>query len=75
MVAAYIFIQLSATDFQKVVAGLRAISTVKQAHVLLGPTDSIAYVECPSQESLRETILAIRAVHGVVNTDTRYVYT
>ncbi len=75
MLAAYVFIQLSANDFAKVVAGLRAIPAVKQAHVLLGPTDCIAYVECPSQEALRETIMAIRAVHGIVNTDTRYVYT
>ena len=43
-------------------------------HVLLGPTDCIALVECPDHTALHKVIPAIRAVPGVVSTDTRYIY-
>ncbi len=74
MDAAYVFIEVSASDLNKLVADLRRIPAVKQAHVLLGPTDCIAYVECPDHEALHETIMTIREVPGVEHTDTRYVY-
>jgi Lrp/AsnC ligand binding domain len=47
---------------------------VKQAHILLGPIDCLALIECVDHEALHEAILSIRGVRGVVNTDTRYVY-
>ncbi len=74
MVAAYIFIELSATDLDKIVSQLRDIPGVEQAHILFGPTDCIAYVTAEDNESLGKTVMAIRGVHGVVNTDTRSVY-
>jgi DNA-binding Lrp family transcriptional regulator len=74
MVMAYIFLQISATDLLKVLSALRQIPVVKEAHVLLGPTDCIALIECADHEALQESILTIRAVRGVVKTDTRYVY-
>lgn len=74
MVRAYVFIQISATDPLEVLAALRQIPAVQQAHVLLGPIDCIALIECANHETLQETILTIRSVRGVVNTDTRYVY-
>ncbi|HZB95509.1 MAG TPA: Lrp/AsnC ligand binding domain-containing protein [Herpetosiphonaceae bacterium] len=74
MAAAYVFIEVSASDLDKLVTELRRIPAVKQAHLLLGPTDAIAYVECDDDTALRATIHAIRDVSGVIHTDTRYVY-
>ena len=71
MTAAYILIQLNATDPRKVMATIRAVAGVKQAHLLVGPTDCIAYAEAGSLESLGDTVVALRSVNGVVSTDTR----
>jgi hypothetical protein len=54
-----------------VMATLRAVAGVKQAHLLMGPTDCIAYVETDTLESLGDTVVALRSVNGVVSTDTR----
>jgi hypothetical protein len=51
-------------------ATIRAIAEVKQAHLLLGPIDCIAYVEADTLESLGDTVVALRSVNGVVSTDT-----
>ena len=74
MVAAYVLISISAADPLDVVTALRALPAVRQAHVLLGPTDCLAFVECADHAVLRDALLEIRAVKGVTNTDTRYVY-
>ncbi len=74
MLAAYVFIQIIAIDPRAVLAALREIPGVKQAHGLLGPTDCIAFIEGADQDELLETVLTIRAIKGVANTDTRYVY-
>ena len=71
MTAAYILIQLNATDPRKVMATIRAVAGVKQAHLLVGPTDCIAYVETDTLESLGDTVVALRSVNGVVSTDAR----
>ncbi len=75
MTAAYILIQMNATDPRKVMASIRAATGVKQAHLLMGPIDCIAYVETNSLESLGDTVVALRSVNGVVSTDTRIVVT
>ncbi len=74
LVAAYVLIQTQEADPLVVVTALRALPHVMQAHVLLGPTDCMAYVECGTHDALRDTVLQIRALPGVVKTDTRYVY-
>ena len=74
MVAAYVLLTVMAVDPLELLGQLRAIPNVKQAHVLLGPTDAIVYIECADHETLRETILSIRAIAGIEHTDTRYVY-
>jgi hypothetical protein len=71
MTAAYILMQLNATDPRKVMKAIRAVAGVKQAHILIGPTDCIAYVETADQEALADTIVGLRGVKGVVSTDTR----
>ena len=71
MTPAYILMQLNATDPRNVMKSIRAVTGVKQAHLLVGPTDCIAYVETESTESLAETVFALRSVKGVASTDTR----
>jgi hypothetical protein len=71
MTAAYILMQLNAPDPRKIMKSIRAVTGVKQAHLLAGPTDCIAYVETGDQESLAKTIIALRGVKGVASTDTR----
>jgi len=71
MTAAYILIQLNVTDPRKVMASIRAVAGVKQAHLLMGPIDCIAYVQADTLESLGDTVVALRSVNGVVSTDTR----
>jgi len=71
MIAAYVLVQISATDPRKVVEKIRRIEGVKQAHVTIGPTDCIAFIEGPDLDALGESIVAIRAVEGVERTDTR----
>lgn len=71
MTTAYILIQLNAPDPREIMDSIRAVAGVKQAHLLAGPTDCIAYVEATDQEALANTIIALRGVKGVTSTDTR----
>ena len=71
MTAAYVLIQISATDPREVVEKLRGIEGVKQAHTTVGPTDCIAFIEGPDLDALTASLMAIRAVEGVERTDTR----
>lgn len=71
MTTAYILMQLNATDPRKIMKSIRAVKGVKQAHLLVGPTDCIAYVESDSLDGLGDTVVALRSVKGVASTDTR----
>jgi len=71
MIAAYVLVQISAKDPRKVVEKIHRIERVKQAHVTIGPTDCIAFIEGPDLDALGESIVAIRALEGVERTDTR----
>ena len=71
MIAAYVLVQISATDPRKVVEKIRRIERVKQAHVTTVPTDCIAFIEGPDMDALTASIMSIRAVEGVERTDTR----
>ena len=73
MTTAYVLIQLNATDPRKVMKSIRAVKGVQQSHLLVGPTDCIAYVESGSQEALANTVVALRSLKGVASTDTRIV--
>lgn len=75
MAAAYILMQLNAPDPRKVMKSIRAVAGVKQAHLLAGPTDCIAYVETDDHEALSATVIALRSVKGVASTDTRIAVT
>jgi DNA-binding Lrp family transcriptional regulator len=71
MVAAYVLIQVGATDPRDVAKKLREIEGVKQAHVISGPTDCIAFIEAPDLDAGTAVVMAMRAVEGVERTDTR----
>ena len=75
MFAAYILIQLNAPDPRKVINGIRKVAGVKQAHVVAGPTDCIAFVEAADPDALGNIVVAIRGVKGVASTDTRMAMT
>ena len=71
MTDAYILMQLNAPDPRETMESIRAVAGVKQAHLLAGPTDCIAYVEATDQEALATTIITLRGLKGVASTDTR----
>lgn len=75
MFAAYVLIQLNAPDPRKVIKGIRGVAGVKQAHIVAGPTDCVAFIEATDPEALGNIIVAIRSVKGVASTDTRMAMT
>lgn len=74
MFGAYVLIELSITvDFSDTLKAIRGVRGVKQAHLVTGPIDCIAYVEVADQQSALEALQGIRSVDGVTKTDTRMV--
>jgi DNA-binding Lrp family transcriptional regulator len=74
MTTAYVFAQFAGGDFRETMSAIRAIEGVKQAHLMMGPTDIIAFVETADLDALGETVVAIRALDGVGSTDTRLAW-
>jgi DNA-binding Lrp family transcriptional regulator len=71
MVAAYEFINCDAGKAELVVRALRKIKGLKQAHVVTGLHDIIAYVEAPSMKDLTKLIISqIQGTKGVGRTVT-----
>lgn len=74
MNSAYVKIQIgNTTDLKGLHAALHAVPGVKSVHFLAGPTDVIAFVDVPDQAGMMDAIGKIRAVKGVMSTDTRIV--
>jgi uncharacterized protein with GYD domain len=71
MIGAYVLVQLKAAAPREAIATIRAVAGVKQAHMVAGPADCIAYVEAADPESLAKIVMAIRATGEVASTDTR----
>ena len=72
MVSAYILIDISIdVDEPEALATIRAVPGVRQAHLIVGPNDCIAYVEVETQEESMDTLRAIRNIKGVLRTDMR----
>lgn len=72
MVAAYILIDISiAMDEPEALAAIRAVPGVKQAHLVVGPNDCIAYVEVETQEQAMGTLRTLRGIEGILRTDMR----
>lgn len=71
MTGAYILINIDAGKAKKVVAALRKISGVKQAHIVTGLHDAVAYIEAPTLPQLINTIISkIQGTVGVNKTVT-----
>lgn len=73
MTSAYVFIQISSRNPFDTLSSVQDIEGVKQAHLVLGPTDIIAFVEVADMEMLGEAIMAMQVVDGIAHTDTRLV--
>jgi len=72
MFAAYILIDISINvDAPEALAAIRAVPGVKQAHLVVGPNDCIAYLEVEDSPQAMETLKVLRAVPGVLRTDMR----
>ena len=72
MVSAYILIDISIdVDEAEALKAIRVVPGVKQAHLVVGPNDCIAYAEVETQEQSMDTLRAIRAIKGVLRTDMR----
>jgi hypothetical protein len=74
MTTAYVFVQMSVTKPREALSAIREIAGVKQAHLLMGPTDCIAFIEGADLETLGEALMAIRGMDGVASTDTRLAW-
>ncbi|MDI6740637.1 MAG: Lrp/AsnC ligand binding domain-containing protein [Candidatus Edwardsbacteria bacterium] len=71
MFAAYEFINCDAGKAELVVRQLRKIKGMKQAHVVTGLHDIVAYVEAPSLNELTRLIIGnIQGTKGVNRTVT-----
>jgi uncharacterized protein with GYD domain len=77
MMSAFVFVQISVsgglTDARTLHDNLHAVTGVKTVHFVAGPTDVVVFLEAPDQSELMRTVGEIRAVSGVVSTDTRIV--
>jgi DNA-binding Lrp family transcriptional regulator len=71
MLAAYVLVQLGEGATTHTPEELRTIEGVKQAHLVLGPVDCIAFIEVADMDALVACVMAMRAVKGVQITDTR----
>lgn len=71
MFAAYELINCSAGASERVAAALRKIKGVKQAHVVTGLHDVVAYVEARNLSELTKLIISkIQGTKGVTKTVT-----
>jgi len=74
MVSAYVLITVEPGRNQKVLAALRRIAGVKQAHVCWGTPDIFAFVEVANETALAKAVMTtIQGVPGVRTTETHPV--
>ena len=71
---AYVLVSVEAGKNQEVVAALRSLDAVKQAHACWGQPDIFAFVEVADEPTLAEVVLtAIQGLPGVRTTETHIV--
>lgn len=74
MVAAYVLVSVEPGKNAPVVAALREMPVVKQAHSCWGKPDVFAFVEVESETTLAQTVLTdIQSIPGVRDTETHIV--
>lgn len=70
-VGAYVFVNARAGGATKALEGIRKISEVKQAHLVTGLHDIIAYLETPDVNMMGNVILTkIHKIDGIDKTVT-----
>ncbi len=74
MTSAYVFVQFGSGDPVETITAIRKIPGVKQAHVVTGPADIIAYVEASDMQELEKSLIAIRKVAVVTSSDSRITW-
>jgi DNA-binding Lrp family transcriptional regulator len=66
---AYVLVQIQAGEAKAVVANLRTVEGVIEAHMTMGPYDAVAVVETPDVAKLGEvTASKIQPIPGVERT-------
>jgi hypothetical protein len=71
MVSAYVFVSVEAGKNQDVVAGLRQVDGVTQAHACWGQPDMFAYAGVDDDSAMADTVLVtVQAIPGVPTTET-----
>ncbi|HET6919344.1 MAG TPA: Lrp/AsnC ligand binding domain-containing protein [Jiangellaceae bacterium] len=74
MVSAYVLVSVEPGKNQEVVAALRALNGVKQAHACWGQPDIFAFVELDDDNALADTVLmTFHAIPGIRTTETHLV--
>jgi DNA-binding Lrp family transcriptional regulator len=74
MVSAYVLVSVEPGKNEEVVAALREIRGVKQAHACWGQPDIFAFVEVTDDTALSDTVLqAIQGTPGIRGTETHIV--
>lgn len=74
MTSAYVFVGAAGKTPAETVKEIRELDGVKQAHVVTGPDDIIAFIEAESMEELEKIILKIREIAVTVKSDTRITW-
>ena len=74
MISAYVFLQFGAGAPVDIISAIRQIKGVKQAHVVTGPDDIIAFVEAEDMQKLEAVIMEMRSVAVLTSSDTRVTW-
>ncbi len=74
MTSAYVFVGAAGKTPSETVKTIREIEGVKQAHVVTGPDDIIAYIEADTMEELEKIIMNIREIAVTTKSDTRITW-
>ena len=75
MAAAYIFMNIESGKVGKAHTAIKGIKGVREAHIVAGPYDIIAFIEANTLEQLSQRILVeIQTISGVRSTATAIVF-
>ena len=74
MQGAIVMVQISgSTDLSGLHKDLHGVENVKEVYFLAGPTDVVCHVEAADVDAVVSTVMKIRGMKGVANTDTRFI--
>ena len=74
MQGAIVMVQVSgSTDLSGLHKELHGVENVKEVYFLAGPTDVVCHVEAADMDGVLKSVLKVRGMKGVSNTDTRFI--